>query len=126
MTRTTFIFSFLYVVIGIFSYFYSGRESATALIPSFFGVLYALVATIYQLKSSFEKLAIYSWAFITVIALGGTATGFVKFLTFLGGQSLERPLAVQVQSLFFVLSCLYFILLVRYMAKNTLARPTTT
>ena len=106
MAKITLIFSVVYILMGIFSYVLSGKASMTALIPSFFGVFYAIFASLSLWKPKLNKHMLHASMTLTILALGGTFKGFMKLIKWFGGEEFERLLAIQVQGAFFVLSAI--------------------
>jgi uncharacterized membrane protein len=110
MAKTTIVFGSVLVLLGLFAYFVLSGEtkSMTAMIPAFFGVpivVLGLVAT----KDGARKHAMHAAAALSLLGLLGTARGLMKLPTLLrDADSLERPAAIGVQSLMFLL-CLVFL-----------------
>lgn len=113
MSTTTLTFGVIFVAIGLFSYFYSGGASVTALIPAFFGVVFLIFGAVARFKPGLGKAMTIATAVLAVLGIGGTAKGLMSFFSWLGGTDLERPFAVSVQAGFCVLSAILLILSVR-------------
>lgn len=113
MTMTILTFGTAFIAMGVFSYFYSGGASVTALIPAFFGVLFLIFGAITHYKPSWGKAMTIATAVLSVLGIGGTAKGLISFVNWLGGTAVARPFAVSVQAGFCVLSAILLILAVR-------------
>ncbi|WDE97374.1 hypothetical protein PQO03_05335 [Lentisphaera profundi] len=109
MGKTTLIFSLIYIIMGIGGYFASGKASVTALIPSFFGIVFFIFAVIAIKKPSLNKHMLHGIMFLVLVSLGGTFKGFGKMINWLSGQEIERLLAVQIQGTFFILNTVLLI-----------------
>jgi hypothetical protein len=110
MAKTTLVFSLIYILIGIGGYFASGKASVTALIPSFFGIVFFILALIAVKKPNLHKHMLHGIMLLVLISLGGTFKGFGKMLSWLNGQEIERLLAVQIQGVFFILNLVLLVL----------------
>ena len=95
---------------GVLSYYLSGMASVTALIPAFFGILYAIFSVLAISKPNLNKHMLHASMTLTLLALGGTFKGFGKLIKWFGGEQFERLLAIQVQGAFFVLSAILLVL----------------
>ena len=110
MAKMTLVFSLIYIIIGIGGYFASGKASVTALIPSFFGIVFFILSLIAVKKPSLNKHMLHVIMLFVLISLGGTFKGFGKMINWLSGQEVERLLAVQIQGTFFILNSVLLIL----------------
>ena len=84
--------------LGGAGYFLTGRQSFTALIPSFFAVI---VAGVGLATWQWGKLSTQSWSLMILASLGFVATaralpGFIKMLS---GEAVARPAAIYSQTL---------------------------
>jgi hypothetical protein len=93
------------VVLGIGGYVLSGAASVTALIPAFIGVAFVLLGLLGR-KESFRKHVMHVAILLAVLAIGGTFGGITRLLVWLGGTAPERPMAVVVQAITFLLCIL--------------------
>ena len=71
MPLTTRFVGILLVVIGLGSYYLTGRTSVTALIPAFFGVLFIALALVARAEAA-RKHAIHAAVALSLIGLIGT------------------------------------------------------
>lgn len=109
MPRTTVALGILLVLLGLGAYFGTGRTSATALIPAFFG-LPLLILGLLARKDHLRKHTMHGAAGLALIGFLGTASGLFKVFVLLGGGAVERPAAAVVQA-FMALLCAIFIVL---------------
>lgn len=80
MARLTLAFSAILIALGLVAYFLladPGSRSVTALIPAFFGVVFAILGAI-ALKESLRKHAMHGAVLLTLLALGGTGGSLAK------------------------------------------------
>ncbi len=97
MAKITIGLGLVLVTLGLGSYFGTGRESITALIPAFFGLPLLLLGLV-ALKESMRKHAMHIAAVIGLLGFGGTVSGLMKLPVLLTGGELARPTAVAVQA----------------------------
>ena len=110
MAKTSLVFSIIYIIIGIGGYFASGKASVTALIPSFFGIVFFILSLIAVKKPKLNKHMLHGIMLLVLVSLGGTFKGFGKMISWMGGQEIERLLAVQIQGTFFILNAILLVL----------------
>ena len=85
MRRLTTIFGIVFVLLGVGLYFGSGRESVTALIPSFLGVLFLACAAIATTERR-RMHAMHVAVLLALVGLGGSAGGLVGAIKAIGGS----------------------------------------
>lgn len=112
MRTVTIAYGGVLVLLGLVAYFGLGRESVTALIPTFFGVP-VLILGLLAARQDLRRHVMHGAAALGVVAVLGTASGLVKGVRALGGAELARPEAVAVQSVMAVLSVAFVALCVR-------------
>ena len=117
MIKKTFIFSVLLILLGITSYFGTGRTSMTALIPTFFGGT-LFVLGILALSPRMEKHAMHCTVVVALVGFIGTVKGALKCILLLTGEMVERPTAVKAQGMMAVLCLIYVILCFRWFLNN--------
>lgn len=109
MAKFTLAFGVLLIALGLFAYFVlADQASITAMIPSFFGVLFAILGAV-AMKPSLTKHAMHGAAALGVLSLLGTGRSLTQLPALVRGEELARPTAVQVQAIMFVL-CLIFVI----------------
>ncbi len=109
MAKITIGLGFLLIALGLGSYFGTGRASATALIPAFFGLPLLLVGLV-ALQERMRKTAMHIAVILGLLGFAGTVRGLMKLPVLLTGGELERPAAVAVQAAMAIV-CLVFVLL---------------
>ena len=109
MPRVTLITAQILILIGGFGYTMSGAK--TSLIPAFLGALLGVCGML-ATKEKFRMHAMHGAALVGLLAIGGTAGSIPKVISLIGGGTVERPLAVQLQSATFVVSAVFMVLAV--------------
>ncbi len=108
MKNLTMSLGILLIILGLASYFGSGQESITAMIPSIFGLVFVLFAALAGIEK-IRKHVMHASVGFALLSLIGTVSGVLKFFTLITGGEVERPLAVYSQSAM-CLMCLVYIL----------------
>lgn len=88
MPVTTRVVGILLVVVGIGSYYLTGRTSVTALIPAFFGVAFIALAFVARAEAA-RKHAMHAAVAVALIGLLGTLGRLGP--AFSGGGGITRP-----------------------------------
>jgi hypothetical protein len=109
MPRNTLIVGGILIVLGAISYVASAFASWTALIPSFLGVVLVICGLIALRK---PMLGVHAALVVALLGLAGTLMNVVKLGEVFAGTA-ERPLAVIVSAITFVLLLIYIVLGVR-------------
>lgn len=112
MTNITTLYGAALVLIGLVGYLATGMVSATALIPSGFGVLFLGIALVSR-KEHLKKHAMHAAVLLALLVIGGTFKGFAKLPQLLAGAELERPAAVAAQSITALLTLGFIFLCVK-------------
>lgn len=107
MPRIIFIFSAIFILLGVGAYLGTGSQSWTALIPAIFGLLLGLAGG-FSLKSL--KHGGHVAALLGVLGFLGSVKGLIKLPALLAGGPIERPAAIIAQAIMAVL-CVVFIAL---------------
>tara|TARA_R110000868_G_scaffold410693_6_gene699885 strand:- start:7105 stop:7479 length:375 start_codon:yes stop_codon:yes gene_type:complete len=107
MQKLTLSLGILLSILGLASYFGTGQESITALIPTFFGVVF-IVLSLLARKESLRKHMMHGAAGLALLGALGSARGIPGFITIIGGETVERPLAIYAQVAMFLM-CIVFI-----------------
>ena len=102
MARTAIIFGVVLIALGIVGYVGTGAVSVTALIPSVFGVLLALLGWL-ALNERYRKHAMHVAAVIGLVGLLGSVRGLIRLSDLIAGTEIERPAAVISQSVMAIL-----------------------
>lgn len=109
MAQTTLGFGIGMILLGVVSYFATGQESVTALIPAFFGIVFVILGWVMRDEAK-AKHAGHAAAGLAVIGLLGSVRGVPGFFELVGGGEVERPAAAVAQFLM-ALACVVFIVL---------------
>ena len=109
MAQTTIGFGIGMMLLGVVSYFGTGRESVTALIPAFFGIVFLILGYVMRDEAK-AKHAGHAAAGLAVLGLIGSARGVPGIFTMIGGGEVARPAATVSQTVM-ALACLVFIAL---------------
>ena len=118
MAKRTIFFGASLVVVGLAGYFFTGRQSVTALIPAFVGLPILILGGV-GLRPAREKMTCLIAAILTLLGLGGCVRGLIKLVDLLRGIEVDKPAAVYLQSLMAILSLIYLATYIRYvMTRN--------
>ncbi|HEV7849409.1 MAG TPA: hypothetical protein VGO88_08825 [Mycetocola sp.] len=109
MPRNTLIVGGVLIVLGVISYIASAFASWTALIPSILGAVLVVCGLLALTK---PKLGIHIALVVALLGLAGTLMNVLKLGEVFAGTA-ERPLAVIVSAITFVLLLIYIVLGVR-------------
>lgn len=109
MTNLTLVFGILFIILGLVSYFGTGMQSITALIPAFFGLILSVLGYISR-KESARKTAIHIAMGVGLLGLIGSFSGLIKIFALLGGAEVTRPYAVIAQAVMAIICLIYLIL----------------
>jgi hypothetical protein len=109
MPRNTLIVGGILIVLGVVSYVASAFASVTALIPAFLGVVLVICGLIALKK---PMLGVHVALVVALLGLVGTFMNVLKIGEVFAGTA-ERPLAVIVSAITFVLLLIYIALGVR-------------
>ena len=107
MQNLTLTLGILLIILGARSYLGTGQESLTALIPSFFGILFLLFGWLGK-KESLRKHMMHAAAGLALVGIFGTIGAVPGLIEMIGGGELERPMAIISRSVMFVL-CVIFL-----------------
>ena len=112
MTKSTYTYSIALITLGVAGYVVTGAASLTALIPSFFGLVFLFLAWL----SSREKAraaAMHIAAGLALLAVLGSFSGLISLFAALAGSELSRPAATVSRSLMALLSMGYLGMAIR-------------
>lgn len=112
MPLVTIVTGSLLSLIGILGYVFSDRSSLTALIPLLFGTLLELCGVL-ALRPAMKKHAMHGASVLALLGMLGSVRGAVSFISLLGGGTVARPLAAQVQAAMFVICFVLLVLCIR-------------
>jgi hypothetical protein len=98
------------IILGLAAYFGTGRISFTALIPSFFGLMFYGLGYLATISEDMRKHAMHAALLLAILGIGGTFGGLRSVFGALGGNPIDNPPAAYSQALMAIL-CLFFIIL---------------
>jgi fluoride ion exporter CrcB/FEX len=105
-------FGRLLIFLGVAAYAYGyffANPSVTALIPAIFGAILMVLGYVANAKESLRKHLMHGAVLIGLIGAIATVSSFLKIPSLINGTS-DRPAAVIVQMIMFVV-CLSFVIL---------------
>jgi len=108
MQNLTLSLGILLLILGGASYLGTGQESITALIPSFFGILFILFGVLSK-QEKLRKHMIHTAAGLALLGILGTARAIPGFIDVISGTPVERPLAIYAQTAMLVMCAGYMI-----------------
>jgi hypothetical protein len=102
----------LLIIVGSLSANLSGTSSFTAYIPSFIGVVFAVLGGV-ALKPSLTKHAMHGAAALSVLAILGSLDGIGPFFGVVFGRAVERPAAAVAKVVMLIVCVAFLVLAVR-------------
>ncbi len=117
MASTTRTFGIVLILLGLASYFLTGRTSVTALIPAFFGAVFVILALVARSEAA-RKHAMHAAVALALLGLLGTLGRLVPAIA---AGNLTRP-AVLAQLVMTVLLAIYIALGVKSFKEARRAR----
>lgn len=112
MPLITIITGSLLSLLGILGYFFTDTRSLTALIPLAFGTLLELCGAL-AMRPDLKKHAMHGASVLALLGVLGSARGAIGFVRMLGGATVTRPFATQVQAAMFVICLIFLVLCIR-------------
>src|ERR1700754_1032541 len=123
MTRLTFATGGILTALGIVAFVATGAASVTALIPTFVGLLLLICAALAR-RPALHRHSIHAALVIALLGAVGSLMNVVKLGDVFAGTA-ERPSAVVVSTIMFVLLVVYVIMGVRsFIAARRSPAPT--
>jgi len=100
----------LLIILGFFSYIATDMVSLTALIPSLFGIVFAILGVVAKKSESLRKHTMHAALLLALLGLGGSFSGLRMTATALfGGEMPVRFSAAASQAVMAVL-CIFFLI----------------
>lgn len=99
----------LLTLLGILSYIFTDFVSITALIPAFFGIVFAGLGFWGKSSESMRKHTMHAALLLALLGLAGSFSGLMALIGALAGTMPERMSAVVSQSIMAVL-CIIFLI----------------
>lgn len=100
------------LLLGFSTWFLTGTDSPTALIPVAFGLLYITAGFIGRMDR-YKKTAAYGTILLSVLGVAGTSRAIPLLTDLLNGEAIESPIAVFSQLSMMVLCGVFLILSMR-------------
>jgi hypothetical protein len=123
MTGLTFAIGGILTVLGLVAYVVTKAASVTALIPTFVGLLLLVCAALAR-RPTLRRHSIHAALVIAVLGAMGSVMNVVKLGEVFAGTA-QRPSAIVVSTIMFVLLAFYIIMGVRsFIAARRSAAPT--
>lgn len=108
MVKTSFIYSVIFILIGVVAWAVTGMEQATALIPTYFGIIVFVLTLVAQYKENLKRHMMHAAMALVLLGLLGSIGGLFRLIGFVfTGAELARPVAVYAQSMFALASIGY-------------------
>lgn len=82
----------VFILLGIVAYVATSMASVTALIPSFFGIVFVAIGALGR-NERFAKPSLYAALVFAVLGLVGSLSGIPQVITLLTGGDVARPAA---------------------------------
>jgi hypothetical protein len=120
MTRLTIVIGAVLVVLGVVAYVATAAASVTALIPSLVGLLLLACAAVAR-KPEWHKHGIHAALVVALLGALGTLMNVARIGEVFAGTA-ERPAAVIVSTLMFVILVVYIVAGVRSFVAARRAR----
>lgn len=108
MTKLSVTIGLILIILGILTFIMTGAASATALIPSFFGIVFVGLGIWGQRDETIRKHAIHAALLLSILGVGGSIGGLLAMIKAIGGTMPVRPEAAIAQSIM-ALICVFFI-----------------
>ena len=112
MRKRTTVCGILFVLLGLGLYFGSGRESVTALIPSFLGAIFLICAAIATTEKR-RMHAMHAAVLFALIGFAGSVGGLVGAFKALGGTAPENATATYGRAVMALLCVIFIVAAVR-------------
>ena len=106
MVHTTIGLGIILIVLGLIAFLTTGMQSVTALIPTFFGIVFLVLGLIGS-KEKARKMVMHIAMVIALLGFIGTFSGLINFFTLISGGEVARPAAVITQTIMALLLIYY-------------------
>ena len=121
MQSLTLSLGILLVILGAASYFGTGMESITALIPAFFGLLFVGFGILAR-QESLRKHVMHAAVGFALLGVIGAARGIPGLVEILQGNEVERPVAIYAQVAMLLMCVAYIVKAVQSFRAARLAK----
>lgn len=106
------------ILLGVGAYVLSDFASITALIPTFFGVLIAILGVVGSQQTDRQRLAAYGIGLLAVLGVLGSTRGIPDIVALLTGEAVESTIAAVSQGTMIVI-CLILLAAVIQFIRDT-------
>ena len=113
MAKVTIVFANLLIILGIVGFVMTGSQHPTALIPTFFGVVFEALGVLTLVRPQIRKHTMHAAAALALIGFFGTIIGVIGLIKWAAGTEPAQPAAVISKSIMAVLCLIYVALCVR-------------
>lgn len=115
MSRYTILLGAALVVLGLIAYFVTGRVHVTALIPSFFGLIFLALGGVGQANEAARKHVMHAAAALALLGLFGTvgALRFAVYMISVGPNHVDNPPAIMARSIMAIGCAVYLYAAIR-------------
>ena len=103
----------LLIILGILAYLGTGGASVTALIPSFFGVVFVILGLVARSGEQARKHSMHVAAALSLLGLFGSFGGIIEVFQSLGGTQLENPMASYAQAIMAICLLVFLVLAIK-------------
>ncbi|MCG8372992.1 MAG: hypothetical protein MI700_05645 [Balneolales bacterium] len=121
MPSLTLSLGILLVILGGASYFGTGMESITALIPAFFGLLFIGFGVLAR-QEALRKHVMHAAVGFALLGVIGAARGIPGLMEILQGNEVERPVAIYAQVAMLLMCLVYIVKAVQSFRAARLAK----
>jgi hypothetical protein len=109
----TLLYAGLLILLGLVGYLTTGRESVTALIPTFAGVV-ILILGLFAVNEGYRMPMLWAAAVLALLGFAGTVSGVPQVIKLVGGGEVARPAAAISKAIMACLSLLYILIWIRF------------
>jgi hypothetical protein len=113
MPKITLIFAALLIVLGILGYVLTGSQHPTALIPTYFGIVFAILGLLVTFKPTTRKHAMHAAVTLALLGFLGTIPGLIGLIRWALGTEPPTPAATISKSIMAILCVIFVALCVR-------------
>ena len=118
MAKVTLLFGLLLIVLGVVGYVGTGWKAPTALIPMYFGILFAIFGFLARRGSQKKRMTVMHISVtLAVIGFLFTVLSIWDFVRMELGHAMARPIAVEDKAVFSAMMLIYVLLCVRSFIK---------
>jgi peptidoglycan/LPS O-acetylase OafA/YrhL len=113
MAKTTIIFAILLMLLGVLGFVLTGSQHPTALIPTYFGIVFAILGFLVMIKPTTKKHVMHAAAALALLGFLGTIPGLIGLIRWATGTPPAVPAAVISKSIMAILCVIFVLLCVR-------------